>query len=436
MYENHSILHYRTRHGDLWNWLRITRDGWSWRSPRFSGRSRSLNKAMGSSRERKTCLAPAHFRQRKAMMQLVIAFLSLAIPALAADLPRIRMEPVLRGLNSPVAICDDGTGRLFIAEQRGVIRIAINGQLEARPYLDFSDQVRYGGESGFLCVVFHPQFAKNGRFFVNYTTRKHGPLHTVISEFTAAPDARQADRSTEREVLRFQQPYGNHNGGQLAFGPDGMLYIGSGDGGSLQDPHNNGQQLNTLLGKILRIDVEKNPYGIPQDNPLVGQNGAKGEIWAWGLRNPWRFSFDRKTGDLYAADVGEQKWEEINLIERGKNYGWSGREGRHDFKPERIVGETTDPIKEYSHDLGLSVTGGYVYRGKQFPALEGIYFYADYMSQRIFALRREGGKISLDAELMKTPFSVSSFGEDREGELYLCDYANGRIFRLAGETAR
>lgn len=348
----------------------------------------------------------------------------------------IQAQPFLNGIESPTAFTDDGSGRLFITEQTGRIRIAVNGQLRKEPFLDISNEVKSGGERGLLCVVFHPKFAENGRFFVNYTTEKNGSLETVVAEFKAGASDLKADPKTEKEILRFHQPYSNHNGGQLAFGPDGMLYIAVGDGGSGGDPQQNGQNLKTWLGKILRIDINGSQpgkaYAVPADNPFVATPEAKPEIWAYGLRNPWRFSFDLKTGQLWAGDVGQNKWEEIDIIEKGKNYGWSAREGMHDFRPERAAGALIDPVKDYGRDLGQSVTGGYVYRGKEFPALDGLYLYGDFATGRVWGLRCEGnGKpVTFDAELAKFPFTISAFGEDRHGELYILDYGGGKVLKL------
>jgi len=339
-------------------------------------------------------------------------------------------------MEQPTSFADDGQGRLFVTEQEGRIRIAVQERLRREAYLDLTDRVKSGGECGLLCVVFHPGFAENGRFFVNYTTEKNGSLETVVSEFHAAPGALKADAATEKEILRFKQPYSNHNGGQLAFGPDGKLYIAAGDGGSGGDPQQNGLNLGTWLGKILRIDVDSgSPYKVPPDNPFVSRAGARPEIWAYGLRNPWRFSFDRKTGLLWAADVGQNKFEEIDIIEKGGNYGWSAREGAHDFKPERAEGVADpmiDPVKDYGRGEGQCVTGGYVYRGRNFPALEGLYLYGDFASRKVWALRCEGnGKpVTFDALLTTLPFPISAFGEDHEGELYVLDYTGGKVLRL------
>lgn len=364
--------------------------------------------------------------------------------ALAKEPLRLQATPYLSGLEQPTSFADDGSGRHFVTEQKGRIRLAINGNLRREPYLDLSDRVKEGGECGLLCIAFHPDFATNGRFYVNYTTEQRGKLETVISEFRTTSARLRADTATERVLLRFDQPYANHNGGQLAFGPDGMLYIAVGDGGSGGDPHNAGQDLSTWLGKILRIDVnvegEGTAYRVPADNPFVDRKGARPEIWAWGLRNPWRFSFDRKTGLLWAADVGQNKWEEIDIIEKGGNYGWSAREGAHDFKPERAalpLAELKEPVKEYGREEGQSVTGGYVYRGKRYPAIDGLYVYGDFASRRLWVLQCEGaGKpVTYSAEVARLPFNISAFGEDHEGELYVLDYLDGRVHRLSPPAA-
>lgn len=363
---------------------------------------------------------------------LALAFLFSAF-ASAEEVPHIRLVPFLSGFTRPIACVNDGSERLFIVEQPGRIRLAHDGLLEPQPFLDLTDRVYSGdNECGLLGLVFHPQFKNNGRFFVNYTTKTAGEIQSHVMEFKVDPSANQADPKTEREILRYDQPFGNHKGGCVMFGPDGMLYLGTGDGGSGGDPLQNGQNLNTWLAKFLRIDVDHGqPYAVPPDNPFVGQPDAKPEIWAYGLRNPWRFSFDRQTKQLWCADVGQDKWEEIDLIERGKNYGWSAREGLHDFKPERAHGPLTDPIKEYGHDIGRSITGGYVYRGTQLPALQGVYVYGDYTTGKIWGLRWDGQAITLDAQLASPPLTISSFGEDKDGELYVCDHQNGRVFRIA-----
>jgi glucose/arabinose dehydrogenase len=329
--------------------------------------------------------------------------------ALGLLLTRIALEQCVTNVEFPVHLAHDGTKRLYVVEQRGRIRVVEDGKLQAQPLLDIRDRVRFGGECGLLCVAFHPQFAANGRYFVNYTSRQDGELHTRISEF-------RAGQTNEHILLKFRQPWANHNGGQILFGPDGKLYIGTGDGGAAGDPLNSGQRLDTVLGKILTLDVDK--------------PGAQTQIYAFGLRNPWRFAFDRVTGLLWCADVGQNKWEEINLIERGGNYGWNIREGAHPFKNDRPTTGLVEPIKEYGHDLGVSITGGHVYRGRAMPTLVGWYVYGDYESGRIWGLRYENGRVTGDAELLKTSARISSFGEDVDGELYVCSHYDGMILKI------
>jgi glucose/arabinose dehydrogenase len=293
---------------------------------------------------------------------------------------------------------------------------------------------RVGREKGLLSVAFHPKYKENGRFFVNYTGRRDGVLKTIIAEYRVSqtnPDV--ADR-TERVILEIEQPFANHNGGLNKFGPDGLLYIGMGDGGAAGDPFNFAQNLESLLGKFLRIDIEKEPYAIPQDNPFVGRANAQGEIWAYGLRNPWRFSFDRCTGRLFAGDVGQDRIEEIDLIEKGKNYGWRIMEGSQCFDPPSLCNTQglELPIAEYDHSLGCSVTGGYVYRGTQFPTLIGHYLFGDYCSGRIWSLTEDPQGRWTMRQLIDSPFSISSFGEDEQGELYVIHYG-GAIYRVTAK---
>jgi len=363
---------------------------------------------------------------------MVFGVLMMSAQLFAMDAPSIRLVEFLSGLDNPVALADDGSGRIFVVEQKGVIRLAQDGQVSKAPFLDIADRVKSGGERGLLCVVFHPQFATNGRLFVNYTSTVGGHLETIISEFKTMPHSATVSATTERIILRFDQPYENHNGGQLAFGQDGMLYIATGDGGSGGDPHNHGQQLNTRLAKILRIDVDhKEPFAIPADNPFVDKAGALPEIWAYGMRNPWRFSFDRQTHQLYCGDVGQDKWEEVDVIEKGGNYGWSAREGFHDYTPQRKNGVIIDPIKEYPHGDGNNcITGGYVYRGKTIPDLQGIYVYGDFGSGRIWGLKWDSHALTFDAQLLHPHINISSFGEDRDGELYVLDYGGGKVYRI------
>jgi glucose/arabinose dehydrogenase len=370
-------------------------------------------------------------------------------PPADAAIPDIGFELVADGLRNPthVAAAFDGSGRLFVVEQRGTIRVIENGRLLPEPFLDIRARVESGGEKGLLSVAFHPRFRDNGLLFVNYTTRERA-LHTHVSRFRAA--GRRADAASETVLLRIEQPYDNHNGGQIAFGPDGFLYIGMGDGGAANDPHDHGQNLGTLLGALLRIDVDREQpplrYAIPPDNPFVKRAGARAEIWAYGLRNPWRFSFDAANGRLYAADVGQDAIEEIDVIRKGGNYGWRIMEGNI-CTP--AIGRRCDtrgleaPIHTYGRPDGYSVTGGFVYRGRALPGLCGVYVYADYVSQRIWGLRYDGRQVGAQrtlfapdkmdkiiARLAGGGLHVSSFGEDEARELYLADHRGGRILRL------
>ncbi|MCB0405120.1 MAG: PQQ-dependent sugar dehydrogenase [Bdellovibrionales bacterium] len=330
-----------------------------------------------------------------------------------------KLAPIVHaGVDYPVfvTVAPRDSGRLYIVEQSGRILVWRRGTVERAAFLDIRSKVRSGGEMGLLSVAFHPSFAKPGsphsdRFFVNYTSLEPS-LATVVEEY-------RVGQSTGRELLRIPQPFPNHNGGQLAFGPDGYLYIGMGDGGAAGDPANRAQNTGELLGKMLRIDVDsEKPYGIPKDNPFANGKGGKPEIFAWGLRNPWRFSFDRKTGDLYAADVGQYEWEEVDVIERGKNYGWRVLEGSHCYEPAKNCSAKSmePPVHEYSHKEGQSITGGYVYRGKRHKQLVGAYVFADYESGKIWALRKKGRQWERDL-LLESHTPISSFGEDAEGEL-------------------
>ena len=351
--------------------------------------------------------------------------------------PSIRLESVTKGLKAPLGLfhAGDGSGRLFLLEQRGTIQTLKKGHPLKTPFLDIRDRVTSGGEMGLLGLAFHPAFPQTGRFFVNYTSRAGG-LHTVISEFRAAEGADAADARVERILLSIPQPYSNHNGGEIAFGPDGMLYIGLGDGGAANDPHGNGQSLATLLGKMLRIDVDRaegaTPYGIPPDNPFVGRKNAAPEIWAYGLRNPWRFAFDPVTGRLYAADVGQNAREEIDVIAKGKNYGWNFMEGTICTPGVNPACDRTGlelPILDYPRLEGTTVIGGPVYRGRALPGLCGAYVYGDFGNGRIWALRYDGRTVTRQQKLLETGRSISSFGEDEQRELYVIDYA-GEVLKI------
>ena len=369
-----------------------------------------------------------------ALVVLSLVFAGTLQPAQSAPVPELTLQRVAGELTTPVYItpAGDRSDRLFVVEQDGRIRIIRNGRLLAQPFLDIRSKVVSGGELGLLSVAFHPRFNSNGRFFVNYTTDRGGRLRTVIAEYRVSVPGRDVADAEERILLEIDQPFRNHNGGLNLFGPDGMLYIGMGDGGSGGDPMNAGQRLDTLLGKLLRIDVDgAAPYAIPPDNPFVNRAGARGEIWAYGLRNPWRFSFDRATGRLFLADVGQNQWEEINIIERGGNYGWRTMEGAHCFNPSTGCDRTglALPIAEYDHEQGCSVTGGYVYRGSRIRALVGRYLFADYCSGRIWVLADAGGNRWAMAVALTTDFRITSFGEDQTGELYVVDH-NGTVYRL------
>lgn len=346
----------------------------------------------------------------------------------------------------------DGSNRVFIPTQQGVIYTLPNDQAarEAAVFLDITDKVSYDdrtNEEGFLGLAFSPKFKENGEFYVYYTNRaaKH---QNVVSRFRVRKDdPRRADPDSEEILLVMDKPFWNHDGGTLAFGPDGYLYIAVGDGGLANDPFGNGQKLSTLLGKILRIDVDRQdpglPYAIPKDNPFVDRMDARGEIWAYGLRNVWRHAFDPVTGLLWAGDVGQDLWEEIDLIERGGNYGWNIREGFHPFAKKgdaRPSGEAPpagmiDPIFEYHHDVGKSITGGLVYRGRRIPELRGAYLYADYVSGRLWALwyDPETRQVTANREIpLPHPIPIMSFGEDEDGEAYFTTYSSqGRgVYRI------
>ncbi|MSS71304.1 MAG: glucose sorbosone dehydrogenase [Candidatus Latescibacteria bacterium] len=363
-----------------------------------------------------------------------------AISARGDSLADLQVRRVFSGLSfsSPVYLthAGDRSGRVFVVEKAGLIRVfpGRDDATQARTFLDLRGRVNSGpSEAGLLGLAFHPQYGTNRRFYVYYT---YGNLTSRFSEFQVSGDPDQADGTSERVLFEVAQPASNHNGGQLTFGPDGYLYIGLGDGGGGGDPFQNGQNLKSLLGKVLRIDVDSRTgalgYGIPGSNPYAGNaSGWREEVWAWGLRNPWRFSFDRLTGRLWAADVGQNQWEEVDLIEKGQNYGWNRMEGAHCYAPSTGCDTTglTMPVWEYSHGQGQSITGGYVYRGTRLSRLTGVYFCGDYVSQRIWGVRYEGGRVVESRQVAQGPASISSFGEDEAGEVYIVGY-EGRIYVL------
>ena len=361
-------------------------------------------------------------------------------PSPPAALPALQLTSFVSGLASPVGLesARDGSGRLFALEQAGRIRIIRNGAVTAAPFLDITAKVASGGELGLLGLAFHPSYVSNRKFYVDYTRPLGSLWETVIAEYlasTANPD--QADAASERILLTVAQPFSNHNGGQLAFGPDGYLYIALGDGGSEGDPMGNGQNLQALLGKILRIDVNGSsggrPYAIPPDNPFAAGGGAA-EIFAYGFRNPWRFSFDSATGTLYAGDVGQASFEEVDIVQKGANYGWNIMEGSHCFAPATGCNMTglTLPINDYGRDQGATVIGGFVYRGSAIPALVNAYVFGDFISGRIWGLRQGSSGAWERTQLAATGKSISSFGRDENGELYVVDYS-GAVWRLTAQ---
>jgi glucose/arabinose dehydrogenase len=369
-----------------------------------------------------------------------------ATPLLSLEVPSFKLAPVADGLDRPLFVThgDDGSGRLFIVEKSGTVRILTEGRLVERPFLDIRDRIGSGGsEQGLLGLAFAPDYDRTGHFYVNYTDRRGD---TVVARYQVSEDIGLADPASETVVLKLGQPAGNHNGGMLAFGPDGLLWIGTGDGGGANDRYGNGQNPGTLLGKMLRLDVTSDPgqaYTMPTDNPWVNSDWSgqdvRDEVWAVGLRNPWRYSFDRNTGDLWIADVGQNRYEEINLVPAGSpgglNFGWPIAEGAHCFPEDKPCDRRGQerPIFDYPHEEGnCSITGGYVYRGTQMPALDGAYIFGDFCSGRIWALAREGaGWKSL--EMLDTNLSLSSFGEDEAGELYVTDLNRGGVYLLAPE---
>jgi glucose/arabinose dehydrogenase len=358
----------------------------------------------------------------------------------------VTLTPFVDGLAAPLAIVNagDGSGRLFVAEQGGQIRIVRDGHLAARPFLDIGDQITAGGERGLLGVAFHPDYPSDGRVFVDYTDTNGD---TQVSSFkVSAADPDRLDPTTETRILHVKQPFANHNGGALAFDPSGMLLVSLGDGGSGGDPLGNGQSLGTPLGKILRIDVSgadaDHPYRIPADNPFAdGAAGQQPEIWLWGLRNPWRMSFDRATGDLWIGDVGQDLWEEVDVQRAGSpagtNFGWNRMEGTHCFQPKFVGCEDatlTRPVSDYGHDLGCTVIGGGVYRGTAEPALRGGYLFGDYCSGRIWAIDPARDGYQSPVEVGESGKSLSAFGEDEAGELYAADISGGAILRVTATT--
>lgn len=330
---------------------------------------------------------------------------------------------------------NDGTNRIFVVEQAGVISVFPQDEAATAKttFLDIQSKVQSrGNEQGLLGLAFHPDYKTNGYFYVNYTATN--PDRSVISRFKVSSNKDQADAASEQILFTVPDPYSNHNGGQITFGPDGYLYIALGDGGSGGDPQRNGQNRSTWLGKIHRIDVNKTNgatmYGIPADNPFAGNtSGYREEIYAYGLRNPWRFSFDATTKQLWVGDVGQNTYEEIDIVEKGDNYGWNTMEGKHSFGSGGDQTGMKLPIWEYGRSEGISITGGFVYRGTALAGLKGKYIYADYGSRKLWSLDPKDMANPVNKELLTTDFSVSSFGVDQKNELFICGF-DGKIYKL------
>jgi glucose/arabinose dehydrogenase len=410
---------------------------------------------------------------KKSALLLVPIFCLLATAVMAQPLPKIELQPVFQKLvvERPMWISEapDGSGRFFIVYQPGKILIVKKGSdgADAKEFLNIVDRHPFfENEDGLMSIAFHPGFKTNGLFYIYYNQQnspdQHSqplnfPYRSVISEFkVSATDPDKADMGSERIMLEVPQPFWNHKGGELAFGPDGYLYLGLGDGGLANDPFGSGQSTGTLLAKMLRIDVNSRgtardanhshelQYGIPGDNPFVNEKNARHEIFAYGLRNPWRYSFDRQTGDLWVGDVGQDLWEEVDLVTNGGNYGWSVRESAHPFKPGPAGAQYAEPVMEYAHrqnmqpegmfpdhPTGQCVIGGYIYRGEKYPALKGVYIYCDYSPGNIYGFRydRATQKVTEHGTLLRQPKSITSFAEDADGEIYALTQ-DGQIYAI------
>ena len=370
------------------------------------------------------------------------------------SIPRIRLQRIAPEMTfrRPVQVVfepgDDR--RMYVLEQAGrILRIDPDDRDAKEPtvFLDIKSQVNSrGNEEGLLSLAFHPDFAKNGRFFTYYTAiDAERRRSNVLTAWTVDRDTELPKEGSEQRLLSIADPYSNHNGGTVLFGRDGMLYLSCGDGGAANDPLQAGQDLGTMLAKVLRIDVDRaegdRPYGIPRDNPFIGTPGALPEIWAYGLRNVWRMSFDRKTGDLWGGDVGQNAYEEVDLIVKGGNYGWNPREGLHAFpdgRPGAFGSEYIDPVVEYPHSQGVSITGGYVWRSAKAPEHDGVYLYADLVSCRIWGIRAQDGKLVQGPDLLMTTRNQlpTSFGESADGTLYLTTFEGSQDSRAKGAIWR
>jgi glucose/arabinose dehydrogenase len=376
----------------------------------------------------------------------LLLLLAASLPAHAAD--RLKLVKVAEGFSTPVYVthAGDGSDRLFVVEKGGVIRIIKDGKVLRTPFLDITERVADQSEAGLLSVAFPENYEQDGYFFVYYNHEddlappepsdggRNGGFDTVVARFRVTSNPDVADPDSEEQIFLRNQPYQNHNGGLIAFGPDNKLYIGLGDGGSGGDPQNQAQTLSSTLGKMLRIEVgATGTYTIPAGNPFANSTSAKREIWHWGLRNPWRWSFDRSTGDLWIADVGQGSFEEVNFVAKGKgglNFGWRCKEAFEEFNTTPpCTGALTDPVAAYGRDVGRSVTGGYRYRGAEFPQLQGAYLFGDFATGRIWSLTAGNSGWNDPQEELDTSLSISSFGEDEAGELYVVDIG-GAIYQL------
>lgn len=374
-----------------------------------------------------------------AVLLLVTGCISRSGPPVAAS--ELALEPLAAQFSQPLLVTstDAYPNALFVVEKAGRIQVVIDGHLMDEPLLDLRGHVSGSFEQGLLGLAFHLNFASNGLFYVNFTDRSGA---TQVVRYHVEPGSWVANEASATTVLTIPQPAANHNGGGLAFGPDGYLYIATGDGGGAGDPHRNGQNASTLLGKMLRIDVDHgDPYSIPASNPFIGDASYRPEIWALGLRNPWRFSFDRLTGDLYIADVGQNAWEEVNRQPSsstgGENYGWNLMEASHCYPANSTCNSSlfASPVIEYSHQAtgGCSITGGYVYRGSEVPSLIGKYVFGDYCSGQIWVadIAQDGSRWEI-TPVIDSNLQISSFGEDAHGELYVTDLRGGRVYRIVG----
>ena len=373
-------------------------------------------------------------------------FITLFLLASIAGSPTVEFKPVHTSLifNEPIQVIveESDPSTMYVVEKDGLVRSA-NFDVTTKEksiFLDITDRVKItNDEEGLLSFVFDPNYRENGWMYVWYSAQN--PKRGVLSRFTKDKDEDVVDNTTEQVLLEVSEPWGNHNGGTVLFGKDGLLYLGIGDGGAANDPHGNSQNTNTLLGTVIRLDVSSpGTYTIPKSNPLVDKENARGEIWAWGLRNPWRMAFDRQGGELWIGDVGQNAWEEVDVATGGENFGWNHREGKHPFGKQAETEENfAPPIHEYGRRSGGSITGGYVYRGEKIATLTGAYIFSDYISKKIWVLMPQGedGKRSAKRIANQTPLSIASFGETQTGEILACGFPNpyarkGKIYLLVG----